>query len=150
MNARRAYYDNWQKKFSETPAVFDKVRIGELGGGTFNPAPEGSADMVLTFRNVHNWMSNGSADEVFASFFRTLKPGGILGVEEHRAANDKPQDPKAQSGYVREDYTIELADQGRLQVRWQVGDSGESQGYEGLAARCLDTATDTGAGRSGS
>jgi len=103
------YYDNWQKKFSDTPAVYGKVKISELGGGTFNPAPEGSADMVLTFRNVHNWMGNDTADEVFASFFKALKSGGVLGVEEHRASNDKPQDPKAESGYVREDYTIALA-----------------------------------------
>jgi predicted methyltransferase len=104
------YYDNWKKKFDATPAVYGKVQIGELGNGVFNPAPEGSADMVLTFRNVHNWMGSGTADQVFASFFKTLKPGGILGVEEHRASNNTPQDPKAQSGYVREDYTIALAE----------------------------------------
>ncbi len=104
------YYDGWKKKIDENPAVYGKVKIGELGGGTFAPAPEGSADMVVTFRNVHNWMSAGTADQVFASFFKTLKPGGVLGVEEHRASNDKPQDPKAQNGYVREDYTIALAE----------------------------------------
>lgn len=110
-NERAAtYYDNWQKKFAANPAVYGKVKIGELGGGTFNPAPAGSADMVLTFRNVHNWMGNGTVDQMFASFYKTLKPGGVLGVEEHRAANDKPQDPKAESGYVREDYTIALAE----------------------------------------
>jgi predicted methyltransferase len=64
---------------------------------------------VLTFRNVHNWMYEGDADEMFAAFYRALKPGGILGVEEHRARADKPQDPKAESGYVRQDYTIALA-----------------------------------------
>ena len=47
---------------------------------------------------------------MFATFYKALKPGGILGVEEHRAATDKPQDPKAANGYVREDYTIELAE----------------------------------------
>jgi predicted methyltransferase len=101
-------YDNWKKKLDANPA-YSKVKISELGGGTFNPAPKGSADMVLTFRNVHNWMGAGVADQVFASFFKALKPGGVLGVEEHRARNDQPQDPKAANGYVREDYTIELA-----------------------------------------
>jgi predicted methyltransferase len=110
-NERSAqYYDNWKKKLADNSAVYGSVKISELGGGTFNPAPEGSADMVLTFRNVHNWMGGGVADQVFASFYKALKPGGILGVEEHRASNDKPQDPKAQSGYVREDYTIALAE----------------------------------------
>ncbi len=65
---------------------------------------------MVTFRNVHNWMGQGTAEAAFASFYKTLKPGGILGVEEHRAPADKPQDPKAANGYVREDYTIALAE----------------------------------------
>src|SRR4051812_15785019 len=104
------YYDSWKKKLEDNAATYGSVKIGELGGGTFNPAPAGSADMVLTFRNVHNWMGGGVADQMFASFFKALKPGGVLGVEEHRASKDKPQDPKAESGYVREDYTIALAE----------------------------------------
>lgn len=103
-------YDNWRKKLDGNPAVYGKVKIGELGGGVYDPAPEGSADLVLTFRNVHNWMSAGTADQMFASFFKALKPGGFLGVEEHRGRNDKPQDPKATDGYVREDYAIALAE----------------------------------------
>lgn len=72
-------------------------------------APDNTADRVLTFRNVHGWMKDGKAQEVFQSFFNALKPGGLLGIVEHRARTDKPQDPKAASGYVREDYVIELA-----------------------------------------
>jgi predicted methyltransferase len=64
---------------------------------------------VLTFRNVHNWMSAGDADDMFAAFYKALKPGGVLGVEEHRGRTDVPQDPKAENGYVRQDYTIALA-----------------------------------------
>ena len=54
-------------------------------------------------------MRQGTADAVFANLYKALKPGGVLGVEEHRAPADKPQDPKAENGYVREDYTIQLA-----------------------------------------
>jgi len=64
---------------------------------------------VLTFRNLHNWMDGGYVDEALAAIFKALKPGGILGIEDHRGRNDKPQDPKAASGYVREDYAIALA-----------------------------------------
>jgi predicted methyltransferase len=64
---------------------------------------------VLTFRNVHNWMNEGYAPQVFAAFYKALKPGGILGVEEHRGDAAKPQDPKAESGYVRQDFTVGLA-----------------------------------------
>ena len=72
--------------------------------------PDGSVDMVLTFRNVHNWMGDGSADAMFKAMYAALKPGGILGVEEHRAKNTEPQDPKAESGYVRTDYLVALAE----------------------------------------
>ena len=91
-----------------------KGRLGTLhetmlGAGHFDIAPAGSADLVLTFRNLHNWMHDGYADEALAASFRALKPGGTLGIEEHRARNDQPQDSKAKNGYVREDYTIALA-----------------------------------------
>lgn len=70
---------------------------------------ENSFDRVLTFRNVHNWMKDGMAKEAFEKFYKALKPGGILGVVEHRAKANKKQDPKALSGYVREDFVIDLA-----------------------------------------
>jgi predicted methyltransferase len=92
----------------------EKDRLGTLhettlGAGHFDIAPPGSADLVLTFRNLHNWMDGGFANEALAASFRALKPGGILGIEEHRGRNDQPQDPKAKNGYVRQDYTIALA-----------------------------------------
>jgi predicted methyltransferase len=91
-----------------------KDRLGVIHETTLGPkntdiAPAGSADMVLTFRNLHNWMDGGYADAVLAATFKALKPGGILGIEEHRGRNDKPQDPKAKDGYVRQDYTVALA-----------------------------------------
>ena len=66
--------------------------------------------MVVTFRNVHNWMGGGYAEDMLASIFEALKPGGILGVVEHRGDPAVEQDPKAASGYVNEDYTIALAE----------------------------------------
>lgn len=92
----------------------EKDRLGTihettLGTGHFDIAPPGSADLILTFRNLHNWMGEGYADEALAACFTALKPGGILGIEEHRGSNDMPQDPKGKSGYVRQDYAIALA-----------------------------------------
>jgi predicted methyltransferase len=102
--------DGWRKKLDADPALYGKVKTSEFGRDSFDIAPAGSADVVVTFRNVHNWMSAGFAEEAFAAFFKALKPGGILGVEEHRASTDRPQDPKAANGYVREDYVIQLAE----------------------------------------
>jgi predicted methyltransferase len=95
-------------KLAARPDLYGKVTVTRLGPGDFNIAPPGSADMVVTFRNVHNWMNLGFAKEAFAEMYRALKPGGILGVEEHRGVADKPQDPRAASGYVNEQYAIDL------------------------------------------
>jgi predicted methyltransferase len=90
-------------------ARFGAIQVTTLGPGHFDIAPAGSADLVLTFRNVHNWMDEGYVDQALQACFTALKPGGVLGVEEHRGDEHKPQDPKAENGYVRQDYMIALA-----------------------------------------
>jgi predicted methyltransferase len=65
--------------------------------------------MVLTFRNVHNWAKAGSAEAMFAGFAKALKPGGVLGVVEHRAKIGTPLDIQIKSGYMTEDYVIQMA-----------------------------------------
>jgi predicted methyltransferase len=97
-------------KIAADPADYDKVEVAEFHPGLKALAPPGTADFVLTFRNIHNWMAAGTADQAFATFFKALKPGGVLGVEEHRAPTDQPQDPLAKNGYVRQDYAIALAE----------------------------------------
>jgi predicted methyltransferase len=99
----------FRKKLAADPALYGDVKVVEMTPGS-EIAPAGSADLVITFRNVHNWMSNGTVDQAFEAFYKALKPGGVLGIEEHRANASQPQDPKAASGYVREDYTIQLAE----------------------------------------
>jgi predicted methyltransferase len=99
----------FRAKLAKNPALFAGVTTSALGPGHFDIAPPGSADFVLTFRNIHNWMGSGTAPQTFAAFYKALKPGGILGVEEHRGDPALPQDPKADDGYVRQDYAIALA-----------------------------------------
>jgi predicted methyltransferase len=102
--------ETFAKKTAADPALYDKVVVTEFAGDRYDIAPPGSADMVVTFRNVHNWMADGTADAAFRAFYKALKPGGILGIEEHRGDPNQPQDPLAKSGYVREDWTIALAE----------------------------------------
>jgi predicted methyltransferase len=99
---------NFADKLATRPDLYGKVEVTELGPGSFNIAPPGSADLVVTFRNLHNWMNSGFEKEALAEMYRALKPGGILGVVGHRGNPDKPQDPRAASGYVNEQYAIEL------------------------------------------
>jgi predicted methyltransferase len=99
-----------EAKIAANPELYGKTIITGFTGGEEDIAPPASADFVLTFRNIHNWLRAGTADAAFRSFYKALKPGGILGVEEHRGRPDQPQDPQAKSGYVRQDYAIALAE----------------------------------------
>ncbi len=97
-------------KLAAAPAIYGKVIVTRLDVGAEELAPPGSADLVLTFRNLHDWVPRGTAAAHLAAMYRALKPGGILGIEDHRAATDAPQDPQAKSGYLREDFTIALVE----------------------------------------
>jgi predicted methyltransferase len=102
----------FKKKLADAPARFGKITITQLDPpDKLKLAPPGSADMVVTFRNVHNWMRGGNGEAVFKAMYTALKPVGILGIEEHRGDPSKPQDPKAASGYVREDSVITMAEE---------------------------------------
>ena len=103
--------ERFKDKVDGNKDIYAKVNITVLAPPDKTAiAPPGSADMVLTFRNIHNWLNGGYADEVFAAMYKALKPGGILGVVEHRGDPKTPQDPKAKSGYVNQDYAIRLAE----------------------------------------
>ncbi|MGB5813367.1 MAG: hypothetical protein WBG86_22720, partial [Polyangiales bacterium] len=110
-DGRRAKYRN---RFLELKAARPAV-LGEVDVVTFDPptpidlGPDGSVDMVLTFRNTHNWISDGGEEEAYAAFFDVLRPGGILGVVQHRADDDADPEKSAKNGYVPEPYVIAVA-----------------------------------------
>jgi predicted methyltransferase len=89
----------FEAKYKANPDLYGTVNMTVLGGGPI--APDGTADLVVTFRNVHNWMNAGTAEANFRAFYAALKPGGVLGVTEHRAPEDAPADFEAKSGYVK-------------------------------------------------
>jgi predicted methyltransferase len=103
----QAFLDNYRERFSG--ALYGEIEIAEFGPDTGALVRPGSADAVLTFRNVHNWMARGFEQKAFADFHQALRPGGILGVVEHRLPASMVQDPRAASGYVQQDYVIALA-----------------------------------------
>ena len=98
-----------QRKFAADPAHYGHAQIVQFDPHAPVFGAPGSADMVLTFRNVHNWAADGSAEAMFKSFFAVLKPGGVLGVEDHRADSGKKLDEVVNSGYLPTDYVIKLA-----------------------------------------
>lgn len=105
----RSQIATFKRKLAADPATYGKIVLTELGEGHYEIAPGSSLDLVLTFRNYHDWIKAGWAEAALASFYRALKPGGILGFEEHRGRDDVAQDPEAINGYVRQDYVIAAA-----------------------------------------
>jgi predicted methyltransferase len=98
---------NLKAKLATAPDLFSAVTVTTLQVPQQTEiAPPASADLVLTFRNVHNWLEDGTADAVFAAFFKALKPGGVLGVVEHRAEAGTTLAQSIKSGYVTEDEVI--------------------------------------------
>ncbi|MGE0386251.1 MAG: class I SAM-dependent methyltransferase [Gammaproteobacteria bacterium] len=98
------------ERIKAEPQSFGSVVVTELDPARGVPiAPAGSADVVLTFRNVHNWIKAGTAQQVFDTMAAALKPGGVLGVVEHRARPSATTEEMGRSGYVTEEQVIAYA-----------------------------------------
>ena len=98
-----------QAKFAAAPTRYDRVEWLEYDGKAPVLGAPASADTVLTFRNVHNWVAAGNADAYFRAFFAALKPGGVLGVVDHRAKPGTDIETMKKSGYLTEALVIGLA-----------------------------------------
>ena len=104
--SRNAFRD----KIARDPKVYGRVVLGTMPTSAFTDIrPPGGADAVLTFRNIHNWIEDGHFDESLRAFYDVLKPGGVLGVEEHRAPAGTSLARVIASGYVPQDFVIERA-----------------------------------------
>jgi len=100
----------FEAKMTDEPHLYGRVTIRHLAPPLeVAIAPAESADMALTFRNVHNWIMEDLEHEFFETFFAALKPGGILGVVEHRAKPGASMDAMRTTGYVTEAYVKEIA-----------------------------------------
>ncbi|GGA81352.1 methyltransferase [Arenimonas soli] len=97
-------------KLAARPDVYGEATLVEIDPTAPVLGEPGSADVVLTFRNVHNWVMAGNEAAMFRSFHDVLAPGGVLGVVEHRAAAGKTLAEVKTSGYLPEDYVIGLAE----------------------------------------
>ena len=116
-----AFFSNSRKKYEARQLQqpeFANIKMATFAPPTLtNFADKNSMDRVLTFRNVHNWMKNKGEQAAFKGFYKALKPGGILGVVEHRAPTDFTIEQMIESGYVTEAYVIELAEKSGFKLQ---------------------------------
>jgi predicted methyltransferase len=112
---QRRYFGTFLSKLGADPDLYREVKITHLDFPyELNIGPSGSADMVLTFRNAHNWVNPGYGEGAeplsFKVMFDVLKPGGVLGIVDHRWPDPANEDPAADNGYVSEERIIALAE----------------------------------------
>jgi predicted methyltransferase len=98
----------FKKKFADPG--YGKVNVTAFGKGAYDIAPAGSQDMVVSFRNVHNWYMGDFAPDAFAAFFKALKPGGTLGIVEHRLPESADDAKMKDSGYMKPSYIRKMAE----------------------------------------
>jgi predicted methyltransferase len=105
-----AAVQGFKAKLDANPAVYGSTKLSIFTKTVMDIAPAASADAVLSFRNVHNWHMSGFAPDAFKAFFAALKPGGTLGIVEHRLPEDKPDALMTSSGYMKMSYVKKLAE----------------------------------------
>jgi predicted methyltransferase len=113
---QRRYFGTFLTMLGEKPDLYRQVKVTHLSlPYQLEIAPPGSADMVLTFRNVHNWVgrnygSGRYADIGFTAMYDVLKPGGVLGIVDHRWPDPATEDPDHANGYISRELTVSLAE----------------------------------------
>ncbi len=110
----RGFLKRFKEKLAARSDLYGGVTVTEFAKHKTNFAPPGSADLVLTFRNLHNWPKRDTRKLYMNAIFKVLKPGGILGVVDHRANDRLAVDPKALSGYIHEAQLIKFAEEAGL------------------------------------
>lgn len=113
---QRRYFGAFMTMLGNNPDLYRQVRVTHLSlPYQLEVAPPGTADLVVTFRNVHNWLTAGYgkgrfADAAFTAVYDALKPGGVLGIVDHRWPDPATEDPDHRNGYISRELTIALAE----------------------------------------
>jgi predicted methyltransferase len=99
-------------KLAASPEIFGDVTVVQApvtADEPFELAPEGTVDLVVTFRNSHGWFTSGQTEQIYGAAFRALKPGGVFGIVQHRAAAGANPEETAKQGYLPEAQVIAAA-----------------------------------------
>lgn len=115
--ARRAVRQDFDAMLRANPAVYGRVVSADFAvPDRVAPAVPGGADLVLSFRSVHVWFMRNQEDAYFRAVADALKPGGVLGVEDHRAPPSWPRARMVETGYLTEAIVIAAAQRAGLHL----------------------------------
>ena len=119
--SEREYYKRNAKKLQDKldadPNIYGKTQLTIMQPPEqLNFAKADSADMILSFRNTHNWHTSGASEAVYASIFKALKAGGVFGLVQHRAGHIHPKDTSGKLGYLKQSEIIKLAEKVGFQL----------------------------------
>jgi len=106
-----AFVVGYEQHYASNPKLYGKVELAAFGPTTAAVAPPGSADLVIFALSLHDMMAQGLAEKALRDAYAALKPGGVLGIEEHRADPSSVPDPMAANGYVQQAYVVKLAEE---------------------------------------
>lgn len=99
----------YKKRFTADRKLYGDIDLVAFGPTSGPVAPPNTCDLALFMRNIHAWMAAGIAEKAFADAWAALRPGGVLGIEQHRLGPEDDQDPAAANGYVQEAFVKQLA-----------------------------------------
>ncbi|PRQ03351.1 hypothetical protein ENSA5_16590 [Enhygromyxa salina] len=102
----------FEDKLTAAPEIFGNptITVAPVSADeAFELAPEGSVDLVVTFRNSHGWYNRSQTEQIYGAAFRALKPGGVFGIVQHRAAEGANAEETSKQGYLPEAVVIESA-----------------------------------------
>jgi predicted methyltransferase len=97
--------DRFLKTYQDNPTLFGNLGVGVFAANSEKPlAPAGSVDLIISSRNFHGFVLQNIKDYAIKSMFDALKPGGLVGIEQHRGDARRAQN--ANTGYMRQDWVI--------------------------------------------
>ena len=118
-DSKPQYLPDHQKllqRLKDEPALYGEVVVSKFRADHHPIAAPGSADVVISFRDLHNWMNENEVETSLKAFHLALKPGGVLGIVDHRGRTDQTQAEQAASGYVRQDVAVALIESAGFQL----------------------------------
>lgn len=120
--------------FGAHPGLFGRARLASFDPHTPNLGTPGSADMVLSFRNAHDWVARGTAKVMLGAIYDVLRPGGVFGLVEYRAPDDAGADDLKGTPYLRQDDVVKLAQQAGFKLD-AASDINANPADEGVSAK---------------